>query len=188
MAEIHVRDLKTGATVRIDGKICRILSTITTGTGKLTHKTHVVLLTVPEGKQIERAYHPEDKLVRVDLDRRHLAFSYKEGDDMIFVDNKTYEEFRIGRAAITSLEPFLNEEAEVETEFLDGSLLNVVVPESFIVKVASCPAGLPGIDATTPKSAILENGLEVLVPQFIKPGDRVRVEVASRKYMERIQE
>jgi elongation factor P len=188
MAEIHARELKAGWNVMLDGRVCKVLSVTTSGTGKMTHKAHVVLRTVPEGKQLERAFHPEDKLARVDLDRRRLAFSYSEGEDLVFVDSKTFDEFRIRKALVARLAPFLKDDTEVDSEFLDGALVDIVIPESVIVPVASCPPGLPGIDTTTPKTATLENGLEVLVPQFIKPGDRIRVEVASYKYMERIQE
>ncbi len=187
MSEMHAKDLKTGSTVLVDGRLSKVLSCKSSGTGKLSHKVHVVVRTIPEGKQVEKSLHPEDKLPRVDLERRRLAFSYRDGDRVVFADSKTYEEFRIAETTVAALAPFLKEDTEVDAEFLDGALVDVAVPESVLVKVASCAAGLPGADATTPKPATLENGLEVLVPQFIVPGDTLRVEVATRKYMERIQ-
>jgi elongation factor P len=39
---------------------------------------------------------------------------------------------------------------------------------------------------TTPKEATLENGQKVLVPQFIKEGDVIKVDVESGKYIDRI--
>jgi elongation factor P len=36
------------------------------------------------------------------------------------------------------------------------------------------------------KSATLENGMEILVPQFIKEGEIVRVDVETMKYVERV--
>jgi elongation factor P len=35
------------------------------------------------------------------------------------------------------------------------------------------------------KPARLENGLEIMVPQFIKTGDVIRLDVAELKYMDR---
>lgn len=187
MDQMHAKDLKTGSAVLVDGKLCRVLSSKSSGTGKLSHKVHTIFLTIPEGKQIEKTFHPEDKLEHVDLDRKKLAFSYKDGDLVVFADSKTYEEFRVPVSVIAALAPFLKEDTEVEAMFRDGDLVDVGVPESVLVKVASCAAGIPGIDTTTPKPATLDNGLEVLVPQFIVPGDTIRVEVVTRKYMERIQ-
>ncbi|WP_238587035.1 hypothetical protein [Cupriavidus sp. IDO] len=50
----------------------------------------------------------------------------------------------------------------------------------------STPQGLREHEFATFKTATLENGMKVLVPQFIKEGDTVRIEVASGKYMERV--
>ncbi|MDH5186616.1 MAG: translation elongation factor P, partial [candidate division WOR-3 bacterium] len=36
------------------------------------------------------------------------------------------------------------------------------------------------------KPAQLENGIEVMVPQFIKTGDTIRIDVETQKYLERI--
>jgi len=38
------------------------------------------------------------------------------------------------------------------------------------------------------KRAVLENGMEVLVPLFIKEGELVRIDVATGRYLERIRE
>src|SRR5208337_4153977 len=38
----------------------------------------------------------------------------------------------------------------------------------------------------TYKPATLENGMELMVPQFIKPGETIRIEVASGKYVDRV--
>jgi elongation factor P len=36
------------------------------------------------------------------------------------------------------------------------------------------------------KAATLANGFELMVPQFIKPGETIRVEVATGKYVDRV--
>jgi elongation factor P len=36
------------------------------------------------------------------------------------------------------------------------------------------------------KPAILENGMEILVPHFVETGDLVRVETEKEKYIERV--
>jgi elongation factor P len=40
----------------------------------------------------------------------------------------------------------------------------------------------------TMKSAVLEDGSEILVPQFIKVGDTVKIDIQTNKYLERIKE
>lgn len=187
MAEIQARELRPGTNVLLDGKICKVTSTEHTGTGKLSHKTHVVFRTVPDDRPLEKTFHPDDKLTVVDLERRKLSYSYRDDDMMVFLDDQTFEEYRIAANRISALVPFLKEDMQVEAEFLDGAMVGLVMPEYVEVKVASCAPAVAGIDATTPKTAVLENDMEVLVPQFIEPGDIIRVNVATHKYLERIQ-
>jgi elongation factor P len=52
--------------------------------------------------------------------------------------------------------------------------------------VVTAPPGLKEHEGTPFKTVVLENGMEVLAPQFIKEGDHVRIEVATGKYLERV--
>lgn len=187
MAELEARELRPGMTIQVEGKLCKVTATEHTGTGKLTHKTRVFLRTILDQKQFDRVFRPDEKFTVVDLERRKLAYSYRDGNQLVFIDNSTYEEYRFPAEQIKDLVPFLKEDTEVEAEFLEGQLVDIIVPETVLVRVSSCAPGVDGIDTNTPKTAVLENGLEILVPQFIEPGDLIRVAVATRKYVERIQ-
>ena len=52
--------------------------------------------------------------------------------------------------------------------------------------VVTAPPPLHEQDTSTYKSVTLENGMEVLVPQFIKENDRVRINTETGKYLERV--
>ena len=47
------------------------------------------------------------------------------------------------------------------------------------------PAGKGGGDATY-KEVELENGLRILVPQFVKEGEKIRVNVDDLSYLDRV--
>ncbi len=52
--------------------------------------------------------------------------------------------------------------------------------------IASTGPALHGDNDSAPKPATLENGMEVHVPQFIKTADRIKIDVASGRYIERL--
>ena len=54
-----------------------------------------------------------------------------------------------------------------------------------IPKPAGGPAGTKGQDSNY-KEAELENGLKVLVPQFVKDGDSIRLNTEDFSYAERV--
>jgi elongation factor P len=63
----------------------------------------------------------------------------------------------------------------------------VVCPQTVELQVETTPEAVQTQhDSNVFKSATLENGMEVLVPHFVKPGDTVRIEVETGKYMERV--
>ena len=65
-------------------------------------------------------------------------------------------------------------------------IFHVVFPEWVELQVTSTPPSLGSLQDEVTKPATLSNGLQVQVPQFIKAGDLVKVNVATKKYVERI--
>jgi hypothetical protein len=59
-------------------------------------------------------------------------------------------------------------------------VLRVAIRQSFLQK------GLTAGVFITMKSATLENGTEILVPQFVETGDSVHVDTEKVKYIERV--
>ena len=80
----------------------------------------------------------------------------------------------------------LKENDEIAIEFINGLPLNIVFPKAVEVKVVSAPQPLKSGSDTNYKEVELENGLKILVPQFIKEGEIVRVNVEDFSYVERV--
>jgi elongation factor P len=63
----------------------------------------------------------------------------------------------------------------------------VELPQFVTMEVVYSEPGLRGDTATnTLKPAKLENGTSVNVPLFVNTGDKIRVEVATKYYMDRV--
>ena len=87
---------------------------------------------------------------------------------------------------IGAYERFLRPNMRIPVQLYDGEPVTIAFPLAVELSVVSTPPGLREHDTSTFKTATLENRMEVLVPQFIKEGDTVRIEVASGKYLERV--
>jgi elongation factor P len=73
----------------------------------------------------------------------------------------------------------------VLVEFAEGKIVSVVFPDVLEVRIAeTAPAAHQQQDSTL-KPAKLANGIEVMVPRFIKAGDVIRLDVQNVKYVER---
>lgn len=69
-------------------------------------------------------------------------------------------------------------------EFVGGRPISVLFPDVLEVKIAATdPPAHQQQD--TFKTATLENRVEVLVPQFVKTGDIIRLDIENLRYMDR---
>jgi elongation factor P len=83
-------------------------------------------------------------------------------------------------------ERYLKPEMRVPVEFYGGEPVSIVFPAIVEVKVeTTAPAAHQQQDDTF-KYATLENGVETMVPQFIRPGETARIEVTTGKYVDRV--
>lgn len=134
----------------------------------------------------ELRFHPEDKIEDVELERRAMEYLYTDASGFYFMNPDSFEQIRLPREAIGPLERFLRPNMRIPVELHEGEPVRVVFPEAVELTVASAPPGLKEHEGTPFKTVVLENGMEVLAPQFIKEGDRVRIDVATGKYLERV--
>ena len=82
--------------------------------------------------------------------------------------------------------PYIQPNQSLQVEFLDGAPVEVKYPASVELVVDTTPDPIHSDDSNVFKAAILENGMEAQVPQFVKSGDTIRIEVETGKYLERV--
>jgi elongation factor P len=80
---------------------------------------------------------------------------------------------------------FLKAGMELPVEFVNGAPISVLFPDVLEVCIADTTPAIHAQQDSTWKSATLDNGVEIMVPQFIKTGDMIRLDMHSLKYMDR---
>ncbi|HZU05596.1 MAG TPA: elongation factor P [Chloroflexota bacterium] len=184
---VIARDLRAGQTLRIGADLYRILSvTMQSATAQLGGVVRATARNLRTGHVTELRWTPDERLDDVPLEHAELQFLYADPDEIVLMHPETYEQFSLPRAALERYLPFLKEGALVRTWLYDGQPVDLDLPKTVPLVVASCGAGLRGAGENTMKEATLENGIVILVPQFIQPGDTVLVDVETREYLERV--
>jgi elongation factor P len=182
-------DLRPDMVLRMEDGLYRVLEAVQhSGTAKLSGFVHARLLSLSTGSQTERRFRLDEKLEDVPVDKRTLQFLYQDGDDFYFMDPQTFEQTPLPRALIGAAARFLKEGMQVPVEFVGEAPVAVAFPATVDLQVASTAQPMRATQTSAMKRAVLENGLETLVPLFIKEGDLVRIEVATGKYLERVRE
>ena len=183
---VPAAELKTGMILRIEKHLYKILATeYHTGAGKMGGLVHAKLREVRSGLLLDKKFKPEEKLDGVELDRKNMEFLYADREEYTVMDPETYEQIQLDRHLLEPFAPFLTPNMKFPVEFLDDEPVNVVFPSWVELQVRFTPPSLSTQQDEVPKPATLSNGMEVQVPQFIKVGDVVKVDVTTRKYIER---
>lgn len=181
--------IRAGAVLRLEGELYKVFeSVLHAGGGKAGSMVHARLRNLSTGHIQERRWAPDAKVDALEIRRVKMQYLYREGDAFTFMHPETFDQVPIGAHAIGAAADFLKDGDEAEIEFSGDTPVSVRYPESVHLRVASTGAGLRGKTDSTLKEATLENGLTVLVPQFIETGDLIEVTVEGKAYVKRVQE
>jgi elongation factor P len=184
---VKASELRNGMCIRLNGELYKtVLAEMKVGTAKLPSSVHVRLRNLQTGTQTEQRLHPEAKVEDIVVETTDVTFSYKDGDTFYFMHPTTFEQVAIPRQMVGPYEKFLTDGSRLKVEFYGEQPIDAILPPTVDVVVASTGPALHGDNDAAPKPATLENGMEVHVPQFIKNHDRIRIDVATGRYLERL--
>ena len=179
--------LRPGMVLKMDQDLFKVIdSEYHLGQGKMPGSVHAKLRHVLTGSLKELRCRPEERLQETQLEKQEMEFLYSDADSATFMNPRTYDQVSIPLEAIGAAKTFLQPEMKVPVEFYEGQPVSIVFPEIVEVKIRTTAQPVHQQQDNTYKSAMLENGLELMVPQFIKSGETIRVEVASGKYVDRV--
>jgi elongation factor P len=184
---VRASDLKAGMVLPLEKNLYKVFHVeYHMGGGKMGGLVHVKLKDLKSGLFIDRKFKPEERVQIADLDRKVMEYLYKDADGYFMMDPESYEQIQLDKRHLEAFDPFLEPNMKLTVEFLGEAPVQVIFPEWVELRVTSSPPGLRSLQDEVTKPATLSNGLQVQVPQFIKAGDVVRVNVATKKYMERV--
>jgi len=179
--------LRPGMVLKIGDDIFKVFeATYHVGQGKMPGSVHARGRHVLKGALKEFRFRSEEKLEDTQLERREMEFLFADRETVTFMNPESYEQVAIPLGAIGAAAKYLKPEVTVPVEFFEGQPVSIVFPEIVEAKVAVTAQPVHQQQDSTFKSATLENGVEVLVPQFTKPGETIRIEVATGKYVDRV--
>jgi len=184
---IIASQLRPGMILKVGGDLLKVIeSTFHVGQGKMPGSVHAKLRNIRKATFKELRWRPEERLEDVQLEKQEMEFLYSDPDSVTFMNPTTFDQVSIPLESIGAAEKYLKPEMEVPVEFYEGQPVSIVFPAIVEVKVETTAPPVHQQQDNTFKYATLENGVETMVPQFIKPGEIVRIEVATGKYVDRV--
>ncbi len=183
---VSASQLRPGMAIRYEGQIYKVLtSEYHSGQGKMGGVSHVSLRNLSTGALWEQSFRAELKLEEVPVEKRPLTFLYSDQELCYFMNPVSFEQVEIANSVIGQQVRFLEPDLQISVEFVEGRPVSVLFPDIIEVRIAETAPPAHGQQDNTWKTARLANGITIMVPQFVKNGDLIRLDVASLKYIDR---
>ncbi len=183
---VSASQLRAGMAVRVEGQLYRVLfAEYHPGQGKMGGVAHTRLRNLSTGTLWEHSFRSDLKLEEVEVEKTPMDFLYEDAGECTFMNPDTFDQVSIPASVIGPQAALLQPGMRVSVDFVEGTPTSVLFPDILEVRVAAtAPPVHQQVDSVW-KPARLENGVEIMVPQFIKPGDTIRFDVVNMKYMDR---
>lgn len=183
---ISSNDFRTGVTVELDGSVWRVVEFLHVKPGKGSAFVRTKLKNVQTGNTVEKTFRAGETVPQANLEKRTMQYTYKDGDEFVFMDMQTYEETRMNSESLGDRINFLKEEMEVNVIFWDEKVLEIELPTSVVLEITDTDPGVKGDTATGgTKPATVETGAQVMVPLFISIGEKIKVDTRDGSYLGR---
>lgn len=178
--------LRAGMAVRFEGQAYKVLlADYRPGQGKMGGATHARLRNLGTGALWEHSFRSELKLEDLPVEKQSMGFLYADADACYFMNPASFEQVAVPVSLVGAQARFLQPELKLSVEFVEGEPVSVLFPDIIEARIAETTPPVHAQQDSTWKQARLENDVEIMVPQFLKTGDVVRLDVQNLKYVDR---
>lgn len=138
-------------------------------------------------QKLDSSFKGDDLLKEADCIRVSVQYSYVDGDSYYFMNMEDYSQYAIDAERLEGQVEFLIEQQEdIVALIMDGNLLGIELPQSVNLEIIETPPAITGSSATNrSKTATLSTGLEIQVPEYLSPGEMIKVNTVTGKFMSR---
>jgi elongation factor P len=187
MSKISTSDFQKGMFIEFKNEIQQIISFQHVNPGKGSAFVRTRLKSLNSGKVLEYTFKSGESVEQLSVHVREMQFLYKQQEDLIFMDNESYEQLSVQKAVIGPFSNFLKEGATYQMLIFEEKLIGMRYPKKVQLKVIEAPDAVKGNTVIGGKKEVtLETGVTIQAPLFIKIGDMVSVDPESGEYQERI--
>ncbi|AQX05329.1 elongation factor P [Elizabethkingia meningoseptica] len=181
-------DIKKGLCIEFSNDIYKVIEFLHVKPGKGPAFVRTKLKSVTNGKVLDNTFSAGHKIEEVKVITRKFQYLYDDENGFHFMNNDDFSQIYINKEMIENAQ-FMKpgEEVTIVLKEADESPLSAEIPPTVTLEVVEADPGVKGNTATNAlKNAIVETGARVLVPLFIEPGEKIRINTEDGSYIERI--
>jgi elongation factor P len=183
---INVTNLRNGTIFMYQDKPWKVLNYEHIKMARGGAVIKIKLENILDGVIKDVSFNNGDKVEEADMENKNVQYLYPDGNKLYFMDITDYSQIEMEIEYAQDKKKYLVEGKEYQVTFFEGKPVGLSLPASIFYTVAEAQPAVKGNTATNAtKEIILENGLTIHAPQFIKKGDVVKINSETGEYISR---
>jgi elongation factor P len=180
-------DIRKGLKVLMDGNPWTVVEFQFVKPGKGAAFTRTKFKNLLNGSHKEMNIRSGEKLEPANVEEREMQFLYKEGVDLVFMDQSSFEQVSVAKEMIGKAADLMKDNMQCQVLFFNERPVDITLPTFVVLEVTASEPGVRGdTSGNVTKPATVETGAEVAVPLFIRIGDVIKIDTRTQEYVERI--
>ncbi len=180
-------EIKNGSILRFNGELIQVEEIIHRTPGNLRAFYQARMRNVRTNKLVEYRFRTDEEVEIARVETNNYQYLYDEGDNLVVMDNNTYDQFNVPKVLFGAAVKFLKEGTNVIVAFESEEPIMGQMPNSAELEITYTEPAVKGDTSSgAMKKATVETGAEINVPLFINLGDVVKVDTATGAYVERV--
>ena len=184
--KISANDVRVGDVLECNDKLWVVLKVQHVKPGKGGAFAQTEMKALKDGQRLNERFRTVDTVEKVFLEELDFQFLYKDGNDLYFMNQSTFNQIQLPVDMVGDSASFLEDGMVVKVCMYENNPISVKLPQSVVLEIVEADPVVKGQTATSSyKPAVLSNGVKIMVPQHIEAGTKVVVNTSDGSYVER---
>lgn len=183
---INGNEIKPGNIIEHKNSLWVAVKTNAVKPGKGGAFNQVEFKNLLDGSKLNERFRATENVEKVRLEQKDFQFLYADGDALVFMDLVTYEQLQLQKEFVGERAAFLQDGMTITVELYEERPIGIKLPDQVTLEISEAEPVVKGQTATSSyKPAVMENGIRVMVPQFISAGEKIVVDTNELTYLRR---
>lgn len=185
--KINANSISLGNVLVIEGKLMLVSKKPEhTKPGKGPAYIQLEMKDLKTGAKINQRLRSSEDVEKAFLEQIDYQFLYFEGENVVFMNLQNYDQISVPKELLGERVHYLAEDMIVKAELYEEQPIEIKLPEHVTVQVTETEPVVKGQTVSSSfKPAVIDNGLRVMVPQFVNADDKIIVRTSDSSYVER---
>lgn len=187
MSKISTSDFQKGIFIDFHDEPHQMVAVEFYSPGKGSAVVRTRLKSLKTGRVLDFTFKSGETAEELTVDTREMQYLYKTGEEYFFMNQVSFEQISLTGEMIGDFRKFIKEGDIIQVLLHEGIPLGVRCPKKVKLQVTDADEAVKGntITGGAKKMVLLETGVSVAAPIFIKKGDTIVIDTETGEYVER---